>query len=125
MADTETHLPTDSDVSGAMEALARIQTTYNLSVDDLASGKIAGHTALLPLSRQTVFDIAVQCLSRGRPDVALEWLEHIRRNTSTTADRSVIPPSSLYQAYARAFAQVSAPRDIGMTDMSKKKTKKN
>jgi len=81
-------------------SLVRIQTTYGLSVGELASGRIAGHKSVLPLSQRTVFDVAVLCLGNGRPDVALQWLDHI--NTTS----SVIPQSSLYQAFARAHAQV-------------------
>jgi len=103
LAEMTTRMPADSDVAGALLSLARIQSTYDLSIGDLASGQIAGQTAVLPLSERTMFDVAVLCLASGRPDVALRWLEHLR-NTST--DHSAIPPSSLYQAFARAFAQV-------------------
>ena len=103
LADMTTYMPADSDVVGALLALVRIQRTYGLSVGDLASGRIAGHKAVLPLSQQTVFDVAVQCLANGRPGDALQWLDHVN---ITSNNRSVIPPSSLYQAFARAHAQV-------------------
>ena len=103
-----THLPADSDVVGAMLSIVRIQSTYGLSVGDLASGRVAGHTAVLPLGQRTLFDVAVLCLGHGRHDIALQWLNHIN-NTST--NHSAIPPSSLYQAFARAFAQV-VTRDL-------------
>jgi len=99
-----TYMPADSDVVGALLSLVRIQTTYGLSVSELASGRIAGHSAVLPLSQQTLFDVAVLCLSHGRPDVALEWLNHLN---TTSFNVSVIPRSSLYQAFARAYAQVT------------------
>jgi len=115
LADMSTYMPADSDVVGALLSLVRIQTTYGLPVDELAAGRIAGHRAVLPLSQQTVFDVAVLCLGTGRPDVALQWLEHINTTTMTStsssssdssSSSSVIPRSSLYQAAARAHAQV-------------------
>jgi len=111
LSDMKTYMPSDSDMDGALLALVRIQTTYGLSVDDLASGRIAGHTAVLPLSEQTVFDVAVLCLGDGRPDVALQWLDHIN---NASIKHSAIPLSALYQAYARAFAQV-VTRDVMVT----------
>jgi len=104
-----TYMPADSDVVGALLSLVRIQSTYGLSVSELASGRIAGHKAILPLSQQTLFDVAVLCLSNGRPDVALEWLRHLNA-TSFNVSVSVIPQSSLYQAFARAYAQVTNTR---------------
>jgi len=103
LSEMMTYMPADSDVVGALLSLVRIQTTYGLSVGDLMSGRIAGRRAVLPLSQQTVFDVAVLCLGNGRPDVALQWLGHIR---NASDQRSAIPLSSLYQAFARAFAQV-------------------
>ena len=106
LSDMTTHMPADSDMVGALMSLVRIQTTYGLTVGDLASGKIAGHRSTSsPLSAQTVFDVAVMCLGNGRPDIALQWLEHIN-DTSVNHSGTAIPPSSLYQAFARAYAQV-------------------
>lgn len=99
LADMTSQMPADSDVVGAQLSLVRIQTTYDLSVSELISGQIAGRKAVAPLSQQTVFDVAVLCLGNGQPDIAMRWLHQIR-NTST------IPASSVYQAFARAFAQV-------------------
>jgi len=104
-------MPADSDVVGALLALARLQSTYGLSIGDLAAGKIAGQTASMSLSEKTMFDVAVQCLGNGRPDMALRWLEYLR---DTSTNHSAIPPSSLHQAFARAFAQV-VPRDVEIT----------
>jgi len=103
-------MPADSDVVGALLSLARLQSTYALSIGDLASGRIAGRTAVAPLGQRTVFDVAVQCLASGRPDTALRWLEHLLRHDATTT--SAVPPSSIYQAFARAFAQVPTARDV-------------
>jgi len=110
LADMTAHLPVDTDVVGALMSLARLQSTYALPVVDLAAGKIAGETTVAPLSERTVFDVAVQCLGDGRPDLALRWLEHL---ANTTDERSMIPPASLYQAFARAFAQVQYRRKNG------------
>jgi len=115
LAEMTTHMPADSDVVGALLSLVRIQTTYGLSVSDLASGRIGGHAAVPPLSEQTVFDVAVMCVGNGRPDVALQWLDHINR---TSAACSTIPPPALYQAFARAFAQVIALNTITYEDFT-------
>ena len=104
LSEMTSYMPADSDVVGALLSLVRIQSTYGLAISDLASGRIAGHTAVLPLSHQTVFDVAVVCLGNGRPDIALQWLNYI--NSTSYNNRSVIPPSAVYQAFARAFAQV-------------------
>jgi len=108
-----TPMPADSDVVGALESLARIQSTYGLAVRDLASGTIAGRPAVTPLGDRTVFDVAVQCLAGGRPDAAVRWLDHLRHSASSGT--ATVPPSSLYQALARAFAQVRAQHPAGAT----------
>jgi len=105
LSEMTTYMPADSDVVGALTSLVRIQTTYGLTVGDLASGRIAGQRSASPLSAKTVFDVAVMCLGSGRPDIALQWLEHIN-DTSVNHSGSAIPASSLYQAFARAYAQV-------------------
>jgi len=43
LAGMSTYMPADSDLVGALMSLVRIQTTYGLSVGDLAAGRIAGH----------------------------------------------------------------------------------
>jgi Prolyl 4-Hydroxylase alpha-subunit, N-terminal region len=104
------HLPTDSDVNSAMLSLVRLQKTYDLPINDLIQGHVAGFQAP-PLDQSIAFQLALICLGNGEPDDALKWLTHAYDVTTGKIageyeeyDKTPLP--AIYQAFGRAYAQV-------------------
>jgi len=97
----ESYLPRDDDFRGANLALARLQMTYNLPVEELMNGIVAGRRTQ-PLSQRDVLDIGLTAVSSNLPDDAISWLvAGLNHNNSPLVDRQVF-----YHGLARAHAMV-------------------
>jgi len=97
----ESYLPNDDDFQGAHKALARLQKTYNIPLEELMNGIVAGRKAQ-PLSQHDVLDVGLALVSTGLPDDAILWL--------TTGLSHQIPPlvnrQDFYHGLSRAHILV-------------------
>ena len=66
--------PTDDDITGTYHALARLQKTYDLSVDDVINGTIAGVQSAFALHDDDVIGIAEEAVKMGYNASAALWL---------------------------------------------------
>ena len=62
MAPLRPYLPSPSDREGALLALARLQETYDLPLEDLLGGTVAGEPSLAPLSQRTAVELGTLLL---------------------------------------------------------------
>jgi len=69
--------PTTEDHEGAMDALFRLQKTYNLGADSLAKGVIPGVSQLkaIPLSLQDMFELGTYAYKTRNWAHAIQWFE--------------------------------------------------
>jgi len=102
----EPYLPRDDDLRGASLALARLQRTYDIPVEELMSGLVAGRQGQA-LSQRDVLEVGLITLASNLPDDAISWLvAGLRNDHSPLANRH-----DFYHALARAHAVV-ASQDI-------------
>jgi len=97
----DSYLPRGEDFRGANLALARLKNTYNIPVEELMNGVVAGRQAQ-PLSQREVFDVGQTLVSSNLPDDAVEWL------TAGLNHRHppLINRQDFYHGLARAHASV-------------------
>ena len=101
LATLESYLPREVDFRGASLALARLQKTYSIPVEDLVNGVVAGRQAQ-PLSQREVLDIGMITASSNLPDDAIAWLNNgLSNNNSPLVDRQ-----HFYHGLALAHAMV-------------------
>ena len=69
--------PTVEDHEGAMDAIFRLQETYNLGADSLAKGEIPGVSQLkaVPLSLQDMFDLGTYAYKTRKWEYAIQWFQ--------------------------------------------------
>jgi hypothetical protein len=105
------HLPVDSDVTSTMLSLIRLRKTYDLPINDLMHGLVAGYQAP-PIDHTHAFDLALMCLGNGEPDEAIKWLTYaynIATGNYVGGDEpEMVSLSIIYQAFGRAYGQVLA-----------------
>jgi len=98
----ESYLPIDKDIRGANLALIRLQKTYNIPMEELLNGIVAGRQTQA-LSQREVLEIALTAINSSLSEDAIIWL------TAGMYHRKpplVIHRQDLYHALARAYALV-------------------
>jgi len=99
----ESYLPREEDFRGASLALDRLQKTYNIPVEELMHGVVAGRQAE-PLSQREVLDVGLVTVSSNLPENAIAWFTAgLRNNNSPLVDRQ-----DFYHGLAGAHAMVYA-----------------
>ena len=97
----ESYLPLEEDFRGANLALARLQKTYNIPVEELMKGVVAGRQAQ-PLSQREVFDVGQTLVSSNLPDDAVKWfVAGLNNNNSPLVNRQ-----NFYHALVRTHTMV-------------------
>jgi hypothetical protein len=97
----EQTLPQEIDQRGARLALVRLQMTYDLPINDLLNGVVAGRKSR-PLSQQEALSIGLTAINASHADKAIEWF------TATFKHRQEpnVADHQLYHAIAKAHAAV-------------------
>jgi len=94
-----------------MLSLIRLRKTYDLPISDLIHGHVAGYQAP-PLDHTKAFEFALVCLGNGEPNEAIKWLTYASSIASgsyiSDDEPQMVRLSIIYQAFARAYAQVQA-----------------
>ena len=67
--------PTDEDFSGAATSLARLQDTYQLSIEDILEGRLANRTFNAQLSAADCFYVGKQSYFNGDSHLAINWIK--------------------------------------------------
>ena len=97
----EYYLPGADDFRGASLALARLQKTYDIPVEELINGIVAGRRTQ-PLSQREVLDIGLTAVGSNQPDDAIVWFAAgLNHNNSPLVNRK-----DFYHGLARAHARV-------------------
>ena len=97
----ESYLPREEDFRGAGLALARIQWTYSIPVEELMNGLVAGRQGQA-LSQRDVLDIGLITIGSNLPDHAISWLvAGVGNHNSPLVDRQ-----EFFHALAQAHAMV-------------------
>lgn len=68
-------LPTKYDLDGAVEAILRLQETYNLPTNDTAKGLIHGVLARKPMSAMDCYRVGRAAFDGRQDSYASQWLE--------------------------------------------------
>ena len=97
----ESYLPREENFRGAGLALARVQKTYGIPVEELMNGVVAGRRAQ-PLSQREVFDVGVITVSSSLPDDAVTWFTAGLTNSNSP----LVNRQDFYHGLARAHAMV-------------------
>ncbi|XP_072046852.1 prolyl 4-hydroxylase subunit alpha-1-like [Amphiura filiformis] len=66
--------PTEKDYKGAIDALLRLQETYNLRVSDIADGHIGRNKTSAPLTATDCFDIGVKAWQVSTSENVCDWM---------------------------------------------------
>jgi len=98
----ESYLPLEEDFRGANLALARLQKTYNIPVEELMNGVVAGRQAQ-PLSQREVFDVGQTLVSSNLPDDAVQWFVAGLNNNNNSP---LVNRQDFYHALVRAHTMV-------------------
>ncbi|XP_077983978.1 prolyl 4-hydroxylase subunit alpha-1-like [Glandiceps talaboti] len=82
--------PKQEDTEGAVSAILRLQQIYNLQVDDIASGNIAGNLAISPLSFDDCTSLTHTAYTMGKFHQAAIWYEYIINKYATVGSSQFI-----------------------------------
>ena len=97
----KSYIPCEDDFRGASLAIARLQKTYNIPMEELMNGIVAGRRTQ-PLSQLEVLEIGQTAVNSNQPDEAIVWfIAGLNHNSSPLANRQ-----DFYHGLARAHARV-------------------
>lgn len=101
LAKLEPILPQESDYRGSRLALVRLQMTYQLPIEDLLNGNVAGYKAP-PLSQQHALAIGLTAVDVRLPNESIVWLNAALKHQQ----KPHVSDSEIYHALAKAYAAV-------------------
>ena len=100
-------LPSESDLEDAALALLHIWDIYDLSIEEIASGRV-GQVENDPLSADDIFFIAHAAKDAGKLYAAIKWFEHlltIQRNLDLSTVSFKL--AHIYRKLASAYHEVN------------------
>ncbi|XP_072045346.1 prolyl 4-hydroxylase subunit alpha-1-like isoform X2 [Amphiura filiformis] len=78
--------PSEIDYQGAMDALLRLQDTYDLGVSDIADGHIGRNKSSAPLKAIDCFDLGVKAWEVSTSENVCHWMHEAQSRLSSDTD---------------------------------------
>ena len=99
-------LPNTDDVQGSVDGLVRLQETYQLSTDDIASGFIQDAASDQPMAAEEYYAMGQAALKAGYFGLSVQWLEKaLACRTGLSTEVTSDAMSQLATAYQLVCAQ--------------------
>lgn len=95
--------PSEEDLSGAAQALTRLQETYNLDPTDLTHGKLQGVNYGTTLSAHDCFELGRQHYNAGDYDHSIVWMKEALKRLDEEEDLKTASRSDIIEYIAFSF----------------------
>ena len=103
--------PTDKDFSGAATSLARLQDTYQLSIEDMLEGRLANRTFRTELSAADCFEVGKQSYINGDSHLAVRWIKQALKKLKKEGSNPTIDKGEMTRYYNYAIQMENDEED--------------